>query len=105
MLRNLNITGKLALGFGVVLLLFGVAVFLSWTSLSAVQSDMSFQKSVAAQLENNYDLSEAVISFRVNVRNLKFTENDEKTSKAAKNSTTQTKDFKAFRPFPKRKKF
>ena len=77
MLRNLNITGKLALGFGVVLLLFGVAVFLSWTSLSAVQSDMSFQKSVAAQLENNYDLSEAVISFRVNVRNLKFTENDE----------------------------
>ena len=77
MLRNLKITGKLAMGFGIVLLLFGVAVFLSWTSLSAVQSDMSFQKSVAAQLENNYDLSEAVVSYRVNVRNLKFTEKDE----------------------------
>ena len=77
MLRNLKITGKLAVGFGIVLLLFGVAVFLSWRSLSAVLSDMSFQKSVAAQLENNYDLSEAVVSYRVNVRNLKFTEKDE----------------------------
>ncbi|MBQ7196443.1 MAG: methyl-accepting chemotaxis protein [Synergistaceae bacterium] len=77
MLRKLNITGKLSVGFGIVLLLFGVAVFLSWTSLSAVQSDMSFQKSVAAQLENNYDLSDAVVSYRVNVRNLKFTEKDE----------------------------
>ena len=77
MLRNLKITGKLAVGFGIVLLLFGVAVFLSWRSLSAVLSDMSFQKSVAAQLENNYDLSEAVVSYHVNVRNLKFTEKDE----------------------------
>ena len=77
MLRKLNITGKLSVGFGIVLLLFGVAVFLSWTSLSAVQSDMSFQKSVAAQLENNYDLSDAVVAYRVNVRNLKFTEKDE----------------------------
>ncbi|MBR1487126.1 MAG: methyl-accepting chemotaxis protein [Synergistaceae bacterium] len=77
MLRNLKITGKLAVGFGIVLLLFGVAVFLSWRSLSAVQLDMSFQKSVAAQLENNYDLADAVVSLRVNVRNMKFTEKDE----------------------------
>jgi len=93
MLRNLKITGKLSVGFGIVLLLFGVAVFLSWRSLSAVQSDMSFQKSVAAQLENNSDLSDAVVAFRVNVRNLKFTEKEEDATAALNEAARIRKDI------------
>ena len=41
MLKNLKITAKLGVGFGLVLLLFGVAVFFSWTSINAVQKDRS----------------------------------------------------------------
>jgi len=93
MLRNLKITGKLSVGFGIVLLLFGAAVFMSWRSLSAVQSDMSFQKSVAAQLENNSDLSDAVVAFRVNVRNLKFTEKDEDAEAALNEAARIRKDI------------
>ena len=82
MLRNLKITGKLSVGFGIVLLLFGVAVFLSWTSLSAVQSDIDFLQDVAGQLELTTVLSDAVTSIRADVRNLRFTEKDEEADKA-----------------------
>ena len=78
MLKNFNITGKLALGFGVVLLLFGVAVFLSWTSLSAVQSDIDFLQDVVAGVLKTADgMSSTVTTIFGEVRNLKFTEADE----------------------------
>ena len=77
MLKNLKITAKLAIGFGIVLSFFAAAVFFSWTSLSGVQSDMSFLKSVAAQLVNNADLSDAVDLLLVHIRNFRVTEKDE----------------------------
>ena len=46
MLNNFKITGKLTIGFGIVLALFGVAVFFSWTSISAVQSDVAYLQKV-----------------------------------------------------------
>ena len=82
MLRNLKITGKLAVGFGVVLLLFGVAVFLSWTSLSAVQSDIDFLQDVAGQLKLVAGISDSVTSILSDVRNLRFTEQDEDANQA-----------------------
>ena len=83
MLKNFKITGKLSIGFGIVLLLFGVAVFLSWTSLSAVQSDVDFlQDVVAGVLKTADQLSASITTIRADVRNLRFTESDEEASKA-----------------------
>ena len=77
MLNNFKITGKLTIGFGIVLLLFGVAVFFSWTSISAVQSDVQYLQLVvdntvklAVELTNNISWIRAV------VRDLKFSESD-----------------------------
>ena len=82
MLKNFRITGKLAIGFGIVLALFGVAVFLSWTSLSAVQSDIDFLQDVVAGVLKTADgMSSTVTTIFGEVRNLKFTEADEEINK------------------------
>ena len=82
MLRNLKITAKLAIGFGIVLAFFAAAVFFSWTSLSAVQSDIDFLQDVAGQLELTSDISDTVNSILAHIRNLRFTENDEDAKSA-----------------------
>ncbi len=82
MLKNFRITGKLAMGFGIVLLLFGVAVFLSWTSLSAVQSDIDFLQDVVAGVLKTADgLGTTVNTIFSEVRNMRFTENDEEINR------------------------
>jgi len=87
MLKNFRITGKLAIGFGIVLILFGVAVFLSWTSLSAVQSsDIDFlQDVVAGVLKPADELSTTITTIRSEVRNMRFTESEEEVNKALEN--------------------
>ena len=42
MLKNLRISAKLALGFGLVLSLFAVAAIFSWSSISHVQEEMRY---------------------------------------------------------------
>ena len=82
MLKNFRITGKLSIGFGIVLLLFGVAVFLSWTSLSAVQSDIDFLQDVVAGVLKTADgMSATVTTIFSEVRNLRFTESEEEVNK------------------------
>lgn len=82
MLKNFKITGKLAIGFGIVLLLFGVAVFLSWTSLSAVQSDVDFLQDVVSGVLKTADgMSATVNTIFSEVRNMRFTEGDEEINK------------------------
>ena len=82
MLKNFRITGKLSIGFGVVLILFGVAVFLSWTSLSAVQSDIDFlQDVVAGVLKTADEMSATVSTIFSEVRNMRFTESEEEINK------------------------
>ncbi|MBR2209781.1 MAG: hypothetical protein IJ859_13325 [Synergistaceae bacterium] len=81
MLKNFRITGKLAIGFGIVLALFGVAVFLSWTSLSSVQGDIDFLQDVAKQMELAVGLNDTVSWIRAGIRDLRFTEGDEEMNK------------------------
>ena len=78
MLNNFKITGKLTIGFGIVLALFGVAVFFSWTSISAVQSDVQYlQKVVDTTVKLAVELSNQISWIRACVRDLKFSESDE----------------------------
>ena len=85
MLNGFKITGKLTIGFGIVLALFGVAVFLSWTSISAVQSDTQFLQRVADQmsLANTFGTTISLISG--GIRDLKFSESDEDIAAIRKN--------------------
>ena len=77
MLNNFKITGKLTIGFGIVLALFAVAVFFSWQSISAVQSDVSYlQVVVDNTVKLAVDLTNDISWIRACVRDLKFSESD-----------------------------
>ena len=89
MLNNFKITGKLTIGFGIVLALFGVAVFFSWTSISSVQQDIRFLQDVAGgtvKIANELNLTVSWI--RASVRDLRFSESDEDMDKLAGYITT-----------------
>ena len=73
----MKITGKLGVGFGLVLALFGVAVFMSWMSISAVQEDVKFLEGVAGALDLAIDMNPTTRSIRSHVRNLNFFELEE----------------------------
>ncbi len=77
MLNNLKITGKLTFGFGLVLLLFAIAVFLSWESISTVQSDTQFLQRVADQMKIANDLSNDINKVIAGIRNVRYTDKDE----------------------------
>ena len=82
MLNNFKITGKLTIGFGIVLALFGVAVFFSWSSISAVQSDVQYlQKVVDSTVKIAVELTNQISFIRAGVRDLKFSESDEDIDK------------------------
>ena len=84
MLNNFKITGKLTIGFGVVLALFGVAVFFSWTSISAVQQDVRHLQNVAGgtvSIANELNLTVSWI--RAGIRDLRYSESDEDMEKLA----------------------
>ena len=82
MLNNFKITGKLTIGFGIVLILFGVAVFFSWSSISAVQSDVQYlQKVVDTTVKLAVELTNQISFIRAGVRDLKFSESDEDIDK------------------------
>ena len=96
MLNGFKITGKLTIGFGIVLALFAVAVFLSWTSISAVQSDTQFLQRVADQmsLANTFGTTISLISG--GIRDLKFSESDEDIAAIRKNMDI-LRDLQLFR--------
>ena len=78
MLNNFKITGKLTIGFGIVLALFGVAVFFSWQSISAVQTDVQYlQLVVDNTVKIAVDLTNDISWIRAGIRDLKFSESDE----------------------------
>ena len=72
MLKNLKITAKLGVGFGLVLLLFGTAVFFSWMSISTVQKDISFLQDIAKSLEMVNHMNNTVALLRSNVQDLRY---------------------------------
>ena len=87
MLKNLKISAKLGLGFGLVLLLFGVAVFFSWISISSVQKDIAFLQGIARSLEMVNEMNNTVTLLRSNVQDLRYFEDDESIAKLRTNLT------------------
>ncbi len=77
MLKNMKISSKLGVGFGLVLLLFGVAVFFSWMSISAVQRDIAFLRQVTRALEIANLTNDTVSFIRAGIRDLHYSESDE----------------------------
>ena len=76
MLKNLKISGKLYVGFSLVLMLFGVAVFISWLSISAVQKDITFLGQILRSLGMANSTNGTVSYIRDNIRDLHFSESD-----------------------------
>ncbi len=81
MLKNLKITAKLGLGFGLVLLLFGVAVFFSWQSISSVQKELTFLEKVVQAVGMTSTMNDSVSWVRAAIRDLRYSESDDDISK------------------------
>ena len=77
MLKNLKITAKLGVGFGIVLVLFGVAVFFSWQSISSVQKDIDFVSNVVRAMTTANRMNDTVAWIRAGIRDLRFSESEE----------------------------
>ncbi len=76
MLKNLKITAKLGIGFGLVLLLFGIAVFFSWVSISAVQKDIAFLQQITRALRLSNDMNTTSGYIRSGIWTLRYTESE-----------------------------
>nr|MCR5347794.1 HAMP domain-containing protein [Fretibacterium sp.] len=77
MLKNLKITAKLGVGFGLVLLLFGVAVFFSWMSISTVQKDLAFLERIVQSLGLTNNMNDTVSFIRAGIRDLRYSESEQ----------------------------
>ena len=67
---------KLGVGFGLVLALFGIAVFLSWMSISSVQHDIAFIQQVVRAMNIANDMTTTVSWICAGIRDLRFSESD-----------------------------
>ncbi|MCR5346840.1 MAG: methyl-accepting chemotaxis protein, partial [Fretibacterium sp.] len=76
MLKNLKITAKLGVGFGLVLFLFGLAVFFSWLNMSTVQKDIAFIQQVMRALDVANEMDNTVSFIRAGVRDLRYSESE-----------------------------
>ena len=76
MLKNMKIAAKLGVSFGLVLLLFGVAVFFSWMSISTVQKDIAFIQQVTRALDVANDMNNTVSFIHAGVRDLRYSESE-----------------------------
>ena len=74
MLRNLRISWKLGLGFGIVLVMFVFAVFMSWISISRVASENENMEELMKVLQLAADLKQEVALIYSGIRDVRFTE-------------------------------
>ena len=77
MLKNLNIAAKLGVGFGLVLALFGAAVFFSWMSISAVQKETAFLQQISKSLDAVNKAEGTVSWIRAGIRDFRYSESEE----------------------------
>ncbi len=77
MLNKLRISGKLYVGFGLVLAMFAVAVFFSWTSINAVQKDLTFLSQILRSLSLANNTANTVSLIRAGIRDLHYSESDQ----------------------------
>ena len=74
MFKNLRISWKLGLGFGIVLVLFALAVFMSWISISRVEEENTYLEEVMKVLQAASDLKEEVSFIYSGIRDIRFSE-------------------------------
>lgn len=77
MFRNMRISMKLSLGFGLILLVFIVAVAFSWTRISDVQEDNRLMAKISEVLALTTDLNDHIASLRFAARGYLYTESTE----------------------------
>ena len=70
MLKNLRISAKLALGFGLVLSMFAVAAIFSWSSISHVQEEMRYLNKLTdlSTLISNLDNALKIVTNNLNAQ-------------------------------------
>ena len=74
MFRNMRISLKLSLGFGLVLLVFVVAVAFSWAKISGVQEDNCFMAEISEVLALTTDLNDGISDLRFSARGYLYAE-------------------------------
>ena len=74
MFRNMRISLKLSLGFGLVLLVFVVAVAFSWTKISGVQEDNRFMAKISEVLALITDVNDGISGLRFSARGYLYAE-------------------------------
>jgi len=77
MLKNLKIAAKLGVGFGLVLALFGAAVFFSWLRISDVQKEIAFLQQISKSIDLANQAGGTVSWIRAGIRDLKYSESEE----------------------------
>ena len=77
MLKNLRISAKLALGFGLVLSMFAVAAIFSWSSISHVQEEMRYLNKLTDLSTLISDLDDALKIVTNNLSALRLSESKE----------------------------
>ena len=74
MFRNMRISLKLSLGFGLVLLVFVAAVAFSWAKISGVQEDNRFMAKISEVLALITDLNDGISGLRFSARGYLYAE-------------------------------
>ena len=97
MLKNLKISAKLGVGFGLVLALFAAAVFFSWMSVSAVQKDMAFVSQVVRAMTTANNMNTIVSWIRADIRDLRFAETDHDIEQLQGHLTDMNKELSSAR--------
>ena len=77
MFRNLRISWKLGLGFGIVLALFAMAVFMSWTRVSHVEGQNLRLEDFLKGQDLLASLSDTSLYIRSAIRDVRFSESEE----------------------------
>ena len=76
MLKKLKIAAKLGVGFGLVLALFGAAVFFSRVSISTVQKEIAFLQQISKSLNLANKATGTVSWIRAGIRDLHYSESE-----------------------------
>ena len=77
MFRNLRISWKLGLGFGLVLGLFALAVLLNWMNISAVRAEDLYMEEVTEVQDLFSSLSDAALFIRSAIRDVRLSKGQE----------------------------
>ena len=94
-LKNLKISMKLTLGFGLVLILFAVAALFSWSRVSAVEHENDFLSEVSSAVALAARVESSASTIQGALRNYRYTENPGDINTARNALATLRKDLES----------